>query len=359
MHQQTTVGKTIIQSLLFVILVFVFVSSAKAQSQNYSPVPISTDSIRKANPNLDKPDKNLVFQVVEKMPQFPGGESALLAFIGANLHYPVIAQENGIQGTVIVRFVVTKFGNVENVEVLRSLDPACDKEAARVIGLLPQWIPGSQHGANVSVYYTLPIKYKLEDDSKGSDNKENRLLDKNNGKTPLYFIDGELVTEKEIKAINPTSIKAVNVLKDASATAIYGARGMNGVVLITTKNKVNIPSNDSVRKNTSSNTDRKEVFIEQMPEYPGGDMELLRFISANLKYPLEAQKSRIEGTVIAKFVISKDGKVGTTKISKSLSPECDREALRVIKMMPRWKPGMQKGQAVAVWYTLPIRFKLD
>jgi TonB family C-terminal domain len=103
-----------------------------------------------------------VLEVVEQMPTFPGGESELLAYIGKNLKYPVIAQENGIQGTVIVRFVVSKTGDVEKVEVLRSLDAACDKEAKRVVSSLPRWIPGRQNGANVAVYYTLPIKYKLE-----------------------------------------------------------------------------------------------------------------------------------------------------------------------------------------------------
>lgn len=102
------------------------------------------------------------YDVVEQMPSFPGGEGELLTYIAKNLKYPVIAQENGIQGTVIVRFVVSKTGEVDKVEVLRSLDPACDKEAKRVVANLPRWIPGKQNGANVSVYYTLPIRFKLE-----------------------------------------------------------------------------------------------------------------------------------------------------------------------------------------------------
>lgn len=107
-------------------------------------------------------EEEKVYDVIEQMPQFPGGEGELLGYIGKNLKYPVIAQENGIQGTVIVRFVVSKTGAVDKVEVLRSLDPACDREAIRVVRSLPNWIPGKQNGVNVSVYYTLPIKYKLE-----------------------------------------------------------------------------------------------------------------------------------------------------------------------------------------------------
>ena len=114
----------------------------------------------KANVTQEVEDK--VYTVIEQMPQFPGGETELLSYIAKNLKYPIIAQENGIQGKVIVRFVVTKNGSVDKVEVVRSLDPACDREAMRVIKSLPKFIPGKQNGVNVSVWYTLPITYKLE-----------------------------------------------------------------------------------------------------------------------------------------------------------------------------------------------------
>ncbi|MDR3651922.1 MAG: TonB family protein [Paludibacter sp.] len=103
-----------------------------------------------------------VYTVIEQMPQFPGGEQELLNYINKNIKYPVIAQENGIQGKVILRFVVSKTGMVDRVEVIRSLDPACDKEAVRVVKSLPKFIPGKQNGVNVSVWYTLPVTYRLE-----------------------------------------------------------------------------------------------------------------------------------------------------------------------------------------------------
>lgn len=107
-------------------------------------------------------DNDQTYDVVEQMPQFPGGEKELLYFISKYLKYPVIAQENGIQGKVVCRFVITKYGVVNRVEVIRSLDPACDKEAIRVIKSLPSFIPGKQNGVNVNVWYTLPINFKLE-----------------------------------------------------------------------------------------------------------------------------------------------------------------------------------------------------
>lgn len=102
------------------------------------------------------------YEVVEQMPTFPGGPEALMQYISKNLKYPVIAQENGTQGRVICQFVVGKDGSVQDVRVVRSLDPYCDKEAIRVIQSLPKWIPGKQNGRAVPVYYTVPIMFKLQ-----------------------------------------------------------------------------------------------------------------------------------------------------------------------------------------------------
>ena len=97
----------------------------------------------------------------EQMPQFIGGDKELMGYLSKNIKYPVIAQENNVQGTVILRFVVGKDGNVKDVTILRSLDSSCDKEAVRVVKSMPQWIPGRQNGTPVAVYYTLPVKFKL------------------------------------------------------------------------------------------------------------------------------------------------------------------------------------------------------
>lgn len=102
------------------------------------------------------------FQSVEQMPQFPGGDAELLKFVSSNLRYPTIAAENGIEGLVVVRFVVNKDGVVSDAEVLRSLDPSCDKEAIRVVKSMPKWVPGKQNGRNVAVYYTLPVRFQLQ-----------------------------------------------------------------------------------------------------------------------------------------------------------------------------------------------------
>ena len=124
-----------------------------------------TKSTVKSTSPLIKKDKYLnekIYSMADKMPQFPGGENELLNYIGHNLIYPKIAQQNGIQGKVIIRFIVNKTGKVEKAEIVKSLDPECDKEALRVINKLPHFIPGEVKGKKVAVYYTLPITFKLE-----------------------------------------------------------------------------------------------------------------------------------------------------------------------------------------------------
>lgn len=103
-----------------------------------------------------------IFTVVEEMPKFPGGDGELLKFIAKSIKYPVIAQENGIQGRVTCAFVVNRDGTVVDAEVLRGVDPSLDKEALRVIGTMPKWTPGKQRGKAVRVKYTVPITFRLQ-----------------------------------------------------------------------------------------------------------------------------------------------------------------------------------------------------
>ena len=109
-----------------------------------------------------KEEPEQVFDMVEQMPSFPGGQGELMKYISNNLRYPAIAQENGIQGRVICQFVVGKDGQVRDVVVVRTLDPSCDKEAVRVLSSMPKWIPGKQNGKAVAVKYTVPIVFRLQ-----------------------------------------------------------------------------------------------------------------------------------------------------------------------------------------------------
>jgi len=110
----------------------------------------------------EEEEEQQVFFIVEDMPEFPGGEMALRTYIATAIKYPVIAQENGIQGKVYVTFVVGKDGSVNNASIARGVDPSLDKEALRVVNTLPKWKPGKQRGKPVNVSYTVPINFVLQ-----------------------------------------------------------------------------------------------------------------------------------------------------------------------------------------------------
>lgn len=103
-----------------------------------------------------------VFEYVEQMPEFPGGDAALKNYLQTNIKYPELAKESGVQGKVYCNFVVDKEGHVSDVKVMRGIGYGCDQEAARVIKAMPTWIPGKQNGRNVNVHYNLPVFFKLQ-----------------------------------------------------------------------------------------------------------------------------------------------------------------------------------------------------
>ena len=115
-----------------------------------------------AAPEPPKPvEDNKVFDVVEQKPSFPGGDGALMEWLRKNIKYPAIAEENGVQGRVVVQFVVEKDGSITDVKVVKPIDPSLDKEATRVVKSMPHWIPGKQNGSAVRVRYTLPVTFRL------------------------------------------------------------------------------------------------------------------------------------------------------------------------------------------------------
>ena len=109
-----------------------------------------------------KEEETKVFDVVEQMPSFPGGDAELMKFLHDHMKYPAVAEENGIQGRVIATFVVERDGSISDVKVIKSVDPSLDKEAIRVLKSMPKWIPGKQNGSAVRVKYTVPVTFKLQ-----------------------------------------------------------------------------------------------------------------------------------------------------------------------------------------------------
>ena len=177
-------------------------------------------------------------------------------------------------------------------------------------------------------------------------------IDAKEAKTPIVMLDGHRITFETLMRMEPEEIASITILKDQHAVDQYGEEARNGVMLVTTKNGV---------KEISVPVEQDEKFfdvVEQMPQYPGGPQALFEFLAKNIRYPEAAEKAGHQGRVIATFVVMKDGSISNAKIVKSVSPELDEEALRVLNAMPNWTPGRQNGQAVNVKYTVPISFAL-
>ena len=215
--------------------------------------------------------EEVVFQVVEEMPEFPGGMGEAMKFLGRNIKYPTVAQQAKIEGRVIVQFVVERDGSLSNIHVVRGVSPELDAEAIRVIGLMPKWKPGKQRGKEVAVKYTVPIIFRLQssepkkeeadlfqqislrvDPGSDGDNVDlvkNRLKHRNTetevhgveGKSPLIVVDGEVKGNGAdiLSQVSVADIQSITVLKNESAKAEFGDKAKDGAILITTKKKDN------------------------------------------------------------------------------------------------------------------------
>ena len=185
-----------------------------------------------------------VFDVVEEMPQYPGGPQALFKFLGENVHYPEEAEKAGIQGRVIATFIVEKDGSISQPTVVKSVDPLLDAEAIRVISAMPNWKPGKQNGKVVRVKYTVPLSFNLDGGGEEIDHlcREDGTIveiDIEKGDTaivkPLFIVDGKVMDGKDVYAINPKTIERYYMQNGQEAIDKYGDKARDGVVLITLK----------------------------------------------------------------------------------------------------------------------------
>ena len=188
-----------------------------------------------------------VFDVVEQMPEFPGGEMEKMRFVATNLKYPEEAHRKGISGNVIVRFVVREDGTVTDAEVVRHADPLLEAEALRVVGLMPRWQPGKQNGRTVAVRSVLPVVFRLDGDSVRGKSDEGEFVATAQGNVmsaakrddaPLFVIDDREASAEDFNVLAPADIESMTVLKDKTAKELYGEKGANGVVVIATKSHV-------------------------------------------------------------------------------------------------------------------------
>lgn len=149
--------------------------------------------------------------------------------------------------------------------------------------------------------------------------------------------------------LNEEAVRVISLASRNSGNATWkgGRREIYGPVTFRLKSPV-----EEMKEETLT-------VVDVMPQYPGGDRELLKFIAQSIKYPTDAQEAGVQGRVICSFVVDKKGNIVEPKIIRGIDPSLDAEALRVIGMMPRWTPGRQDGKAVRVLYTVPITFRLQ
>ncbi|WP_373835347.1 TonB family protein [Bacteroides heparinolyticus] len=213
-----------------------------------------------------------VLTVVEQMPAYPGGMAALMEYFKENMRYPASAKERGLQGRVTVQFVVDKDGSIKEPKVIRSIDQELDEEALRLVKSMSKWESGRQNGEPVAVKFAVPVPFKLDADVRMSEQlviQEVRTSMDGGKGIPLYIVDGKEVSASVMRALKPESIAGVSVLKDKSATAIYGERAKHGVVVITLKESdsaIDMPE----KKPEGAGKDGKDIDLSKVEVFIDG-----------------------------------------------------------------------------------------
>ncbi|MFD2148467.1 energy transducer TonB [Mucilaginibacter antarcticus] len=375
---------------------------------NVQPVELPAD--------LAPVDTSQVYSQVSVQPSFPGGIAAFGKFIGNTVIYPAGDRENGTSGKVIVSFVVEKDGSLSNLDAVRGPSETLKAEAVRVLKLSPKWQPGTQADKPVRVSYTVPIAFTLEaDDDKPSfpggmesfgkylaSNIKYPAVDRNagiQGKVILTFVveaDGTLSDIKSVRSPSQTlTDEAIKVMKkspkwnpgtkDGKAARFAFVTPVNFALEIEDGNVVKTESKAGVAISTTGSETKavtspsgylqtNEVVIrgyvksidnmlfsqvEKQPSFQGGLEGFAKFLSENIKYPKDDRDNKVQGKVIATFTTEIDGTLSDIKAIRGPSQAMMDEAVRVLKMSPKWQPGYQNGHAVRVSYTVPIAFNLD
>ena len=212
-------------------------NNAAVAVENKLPVQQNSKPVEKKKAPK-KESKKKVYDIVEQMPSFPGGQEALFEYLGSNVKYPAEATATNKSGRVIVSFVVDKEGNIKEPTILRSVCDPLDKEALRVIKEMPKWTPGRQNGEAVDVKYVIPISFYIGTITP----KPNPAANKEENKQPnttLYIVDGKRIDN--INTLKPDQISSLQIFKDAENIKKYsGDEKTKNVIVVTTKKDENL-----------------------------------------------------------------------------------------------------------------------
>ena len=349
MSQPITIKSTYIKHVLILPLLLAFAILSNLQASQLKSIQINQDGQTNINDS--------VYTYVEKMPEFPGGEKALVRFLSQTIIYPAEAQKKNEHGKVFIQFIVSKTGKVEKAKVIKSVSPDLDNEALRVIGLLPAWTPGVQNGEKVAVQRIIPILFQSAPpkDPNAWEPNEKTLILIDNVKMPSNF---------NLSILNPDKLASFTVLKPipkeekSKLMSKYGNQAADGVILIISKKKeIEYALADTTsNKQKSDSIGCKDATIN--PEFQGGEAKLMSYLADSIQYPFAAKQLKTQGKVFVRFLVDKTGKISHVEIIRRLDYFLDREALRVINSMPEWIPGSQCGQKTDTYVSLPVVFKL-
>ncbi len=335
-----------LQPQIFKLIFIISLTLTFANKNNLQAKPFITNG----NSTLSN---DSIFGVVDKMPEFIGGEKKIFTFLKQTIQYPAEALKKNEQGRVIMRFVISKTGKVENVEVIKGVSQSIDNEALRVIKLMPNWTPGEQNGEKVAVYFTLPVMFKFTSEEDAWEINEKTVVLIDSIKMPKNF---------NTKILNPNKLSSAIVLKPfpkeekSRLIKLYGKKAENGVLLISS-NKDEMYYDLADTADIIMNNDCKEEVNK--PDFIGSKTQLMKYIADSIQYPFVAKQLKTQGKVIVQFLVDKTGKISDAKVIRSLDYFLDKEALRVINTMPNWIPGARCNQKLAIWVTIPVHFKLE
>ncbi len=314
-----------------------------------------------------------VYNFVQKMPEYPGGQEGILTYFVENMRYPLAAYLKAVSGTAYVNFIVEKDGSVSDVHILKPVGFGCDEEAIRLVSNMKGWVPGELDGKKVRVRSNVPVFFKEElyPGSRICTNPDTLPKFPGGSGALSEYLQKETKIPPEAKENDISGIVAVNfvVEKDGTVSNVMIldslGYGCNEEALRVISNmpagKPGYLNGEPVRTlvilNVKFGGDVYTI-VEKMPQFPGGMGELMKYLASNIKYPPQAKNNGIQGRIFVNFIVEPDGIVSDVKILKGIGGGCDKEALRVVKNMPRWEPGVQKGKPVRVSYNLPIKFTL-
>lgn len=335
-----------------------------------------------------------------KAPSFPGGDEAMKRYLSQNVKYPILAEENGVEGDVLCCFTVQPDGKITDASVVKSDHPFLSDEALRVVSSMPKWSPAVYNGKPISVRPIITVKFRLakpfpqslENTSSTERNeqypsfqggmealnvyvKENLCYPEEARKNGIHGrVVCKFVVEPDGTITNAEVINSVDSLLDAEALRVVRTmpQWTPGKVKgkpVRTNMTLPLAFNLNGKKNrlTDGNDAPQEAdSVEDeipdgdisMPVFPGGKEKLFSFFRENIQYPEDALKRGVEGKVWCTFNVNADGSVSDVNVTESVDPELDAEAVRLIKAMPKWEPGMMSGKPVRVMYSLPVTFRI-